>query len=397
MNLYPFLLVVAVFLVSACGKTDPIAPATYTCADGLAQAGDQHPDADDLNALLDKQLPHFVGVQVALTDAQGNRWTGARGMADIQAGVDLQTCHRIPIASISKTITAAVILQQFDDGLLDLDDLLSVYLPASLIGEIPNASEATLRQLLNHTSGIPDYLTAKQFLNSLNEPYLIETQREKLKYAHNQEPTNSPGEEFSYSNTNFVLLGLVAEVIDEMPLWEVIDARIAQPLSLPNFAMGTELDPIPDDVARPYLALNGGKYSDIISFAVSDAATGDGGILTNMNELSGFFSGLFTGGLVNGASLTEMTSNIMDVPERQSDFDWPNEGYGLGLSRWNTPAGLAYGHTGSTGSYLSALFYFPDTGVMLSYVTTSVDNSDPDAFDEAFERLREELFEIATR
>ena len=383
-----------VLFVSACAKTDPIPPATYTCSDVITHVGDQHPKANELNALLDKQLPQFVGVQVALTDASGQRWSGARGMADIQADVELLTCHRIPIASISKTITATVILQQVDDGLLTLEDNVSDYLPVSLIGEIDNASESTLRQLLNHTSGIPDYLTTKQFLNSLNEPYLIETQREKLKYAYNQSATNGIGEKFSYSNTNFVLLGLIAEVVDAKPLWEVIEDRIAQPLGLANFAMGTERDPIPDDVARPYLALNDDKYIDIISFAVSDAATGDGGILTNMLELNTFMEALFSGSLLSQNSLNEMTSNFVDVPEEQADFDWPNEGYGLGISRWNTPAGLAYGHTGATGSYLAFSLYYPSSEVLLSYVTTSVNNSDPDAFDEAFDALQDGLFEI---
>jgi len=134
-----------VLFVSACAKTDPIPPATYTCSDVITHVGDQHPKANELNALLDKQLPQFVGVQVALTDASGQRWSGARGMADIQADVELLTCHRIPIASISKTITATVILQQVDDGLLTLEDNVSDYLPVSLIGEIDNASESTLR------------------------------------------------------------------------------------------------------------------------------------------------------------------------------------------------------------------------------------------------------------
>ncbi len=405
MNVHSYYLIAVVLFfsaplyigLSACAKTEPIPPASYICSDGIAQAGNLHPDADELNAVLDKQLPHFVGVQVALIDAQGNRWTGARGYADIEADVSLETCHRIPIASISKTITAAVIMQQVDESLISLDDKVSEFLPASLIGELSNASEATLRQLLNHTSGIPDYLTFKQFLNSLNEPFLLETQREKLKYAYGKEPSHALGAKFSYSNTNFVLLGLVAEVVDDKPLWEVIDARIAQPLGLPNFAMGTESDPIPDDVARPYLALNGGKYINLLSFAVSDAATGDGGILTNMQELNAFTEALFEGGILSSGSLAEMTSNIVSVPEEQADFDWPDEGYGLGLSRWNTPQGLAYGHTGATGSYLSVSLYFPATGVTLSYVTTSVDNSDPEAFDTAIENLQDELFEIATR
>ncbi|MEM9261108.1 MAG: serine hydrolase domain-containing protein, partial [Bacteroidota bacterium] len=281
-----FLLSIFLFFLIACDNAEVVPAATYRCELTFPDEGAEHPQAAAFWELIDKALPYTTGIQVALTDNDGRTWTGARGFADIANQVPLETCHRLMIASISKVATAVLIMQLQEEGRLSVEDPLTDWLPEDLIGPLANSNEVSLRQLLNHTSGIPDYLTSRQTLNALNKPFLLETQREKLGYAYDLPATNAAGTTFSYSNTNYVLLGLVVEEALNQPLWEAVENRFKLPLGLRHFAMGTEQNPIPADVARPYLAFTNGKFIDVTASAVADAATGDGGIVTNLQDLN---------------------------------------------------------------------------------------------------------------
>ena len=360
-------------LLFACDE-EPALPADhYDCGSAPSTIENNSPQIAEFTALMERMLPLTTGIQMSVTNADGSTWSGARGYADIGNNARLEPCHRLAVASISKLITSILIMQLRDEGQLSLEDNLAQHLPTSLIDEIANHDSATLRQLLNHTSGIPDYLTFRQTLNSLNRPFLKETQEEKLKYAYGQDQTNAAGEAFSYSNTNYLLLGLVIESVTSRSLAVVVRERIANPLGLSRLTMGTEEDPIPDDVARPYLAYLGGKYSSVIATAVSDAATGDGGILSNTAELNVVLRALFEGSLVSPNSLAEMTSNFVPVGD-QADFEeWPDEGYSLGVTRYNTPWGTAWGHTGLTSAYNSLAIYFPESGISFAYATNGFD------------------------
>ncbi len=366
--LLPFLLFLA-----ACDKPIIVPSSTYDCNLTAPQTGAAHPQAEQFAALLDKALPYTTGVQVAVTSSDGATWTDARGFADLANNIPLEPCHRLMVASISKVTTAVLIMQAQEEGLLDIDDPLTDWLNNDLIGDLANSGEVSLRQLLNHTSGIPDYLTQEQTLNAFNNPFLLETQEEKLRYAYGLNADNAPGEAYSYSNTNYTLLGLVIEKVRGKGLADVVEEQYTVPLGLHHFAMGTEDNPIPEDVARPYLALTNGKFIDVTATAVSDAATGDGGIVSNLQDLNLWMEAVFAGEIISEASLAEMTRDFVLVGD-QADFEeWPEEAYGLGFTRYTTPWGVALGHTGSTSSYNSTLFYFPESGVTFSIIANGVD------------------------
>ncbi|MEM6394959.1 MAG: serine hydrolase domain-containing protein [Bacteroidota bacterium] len=390
-----FLLSISVFFLFACDSAQIAAPNTYNCS--LTEDLDPalHPEHDVFIDILDETLPLTTGAQLALTDAEGLSWTGSVGFADIAGNITLEPCHRFMIASISKVITATMIMQLQDEELLSIDDSLSDWLDADLIGPIDNANEVSLRQLLNHTSGIRDYLGAEQLFNSLNQTSLLETQREKLRYVYDLDAYHAPGEDYTYSNTNYVLLGLVVEQARNMPLWDAVYQFITQPLGLQRFGMGTESNPIPNDVVRPYLANPGGHYFNFIEQAVSDAATGDGGIASNMQDLNKFMLALFTGDIVSPPALEAMTSDFQILSEEESDFSrWPDEGYSLGITRYNTEGGLAYGHTGLTSTYVSVSLYFPDTRAIFSLSTNGIDLGLLEAFEDKSEEIVDRLIEI---
>lgn len=376
----------------SCEKEITVEPNIYNC--GLTQENlPAHSKAAELQAIIEGMVDKVPGIQVALTSENGERWTGAAGYADIPNNIRMEDCHPIMIASISKVVTAVMIFQLQDEGVLKIEDPLSNWLDNSIIGAIPNANQVSLTHLLNHTSGIPDYLNTEQTIDAFNQPNYKLTQLEKLDYIKGEDADYNVGEKFSYSNTNYLLLGLVVQQARGMMLWDAIQQFIAAPLGLTNFVMGTEAEPVPEGSARPYLALNGDKYFDVMQWAVADAATGDGGIASNMQDLNLFFEALFQEEIISGTALAQMTENIVLIGDDGQDFDeWEDEGYGYGITRYNTQKGLAFGHTGSTASYNSLSFYYPQNGVVLSIISNGISTTlDEDTITD----LRDDLLDVA--
>lgn len=349
----------------ACEDSEMVSPETYSCNLTYADNSASHPHSDLFQSAIDDMAKMTTGIQLAVTTPEGT-WTGSSGMADIPNSVPLQSCHKLMIGSISKIYTGVLIMQLHEEGVLSVDDQLSDWIDASIVERIDNADEVTIRQLLFHMSGIREYLDVEHHVNAVNIPNFKKTQLEKLKYIYDLEAYEKPGEVYNYSNTNYVLLGLIVEEARNMALWDAVGLYITQPLGLQNSLMGTHEDPIPAGTARPYLAVRGEKYMDIMHYSVADAATGDGGIASNMQDLNAFIENLFNHNLINETTLQLMISDTADGSDAASYPEWPGEEYGLGIEIYHTPYGTAYGHTGSTSSYSSYLLHFPDQNVTIS-------------------------------
>ncbi|MEM7370489.1 MAG: serine hydrolase domain-containing protein [Bacteroidota bacterium] len=364
-------------LMLGCVEEEPIPPVNYDCELSFPDKSASHPQQDAFQTALELLGENVSGVQVAIRTADHQFWLGAGGWADMSIQQAMEPCHKTMIGSVSKIYTAVLILQLQQENRLDIEDSLSDWLDAEILDGIENADQVNIRQLLNHTSGIRDYLGAKQFINSLNKPYFRQTQLEKLSYVRGKSAYHAPEADYTYSNTNYVLLGLIVEKARNMPLWEVVDQYLAQPLGLENTQMGTHIQPIPDGTARPYYFHRGKQYRNIMPIAVADAATGDGGIASNMQEVSYFIEALFEGQLLDSSTLAQMTNTLTLVGEEEADFSqWPGESYGLGLNMYQTPYGPAYGHTGLTSTYNTFVFYFPDQQMTLAIAYNGDGTSD---------------------
>ncbi len=364
MKKYILLIAIAVFGM-ACEKMETLEPSVYECNLTFTDNSETHPKkAIFENAILElsKITP---GIQVTVQSSDGLIWNGAAGMADLDNNIPLEPCQPFMIGSISKVYTAVLIFQLQDEGILSIDDKLSDWLAADFINEIENANEVTLKQLLNHTSGIKDYLGIEHFVDALNIPNYTLTQREKLEYIYGKAADHAPGAEHTYSNSNYVLLGLVIENARNMRLWEAVDKHIVEPLGLQNTSMGTESNPIPTGTVRPYLASRGNQSYDIMPNAVSDAATGDGGIASNMQDLNAFIHAIFDKTIISDAAFQQMTENLVDV-DGYTYPNWEEEFYGYGVEVYDTEFGRAFGHSGSTSAYNAFLLHYPEENVTIS-------------------------------
>jgi D-alanyl-D-alanine carboxypeptidase len=252
------------------------------------------------------------------------------GFARLHPRVPMRAVVHYRIASVTKTFVATVVLQLAGQGKVSLDDPVERWLP----GLVPNGAAITVRMLLNHTSGLYDIADDPALLAEFAQnPTRQWTPREVLRFALSQPPLSAPGSSSAYSNTGYILLGLVIEAVTGEPLDQVLGERLVQPLRLraTSFPSGTGL---PEPAAHGY-ELRDGRFIELIYNP--SIAWGTGHIVSNVADLSTFFAALLKGRLLPAALLKQMKAGPA-----------PKTGWiaGLGLLTTRTPCGTAYGHGG---------------------------------------------------
>ena len=250
MKYYIFLIVMGV-LISACTKDD-MSSIQYT-NDPLpfADSSANHPRAEIYQSILDShQKQGLMGASMMIRDENG-MWLGCSGMSDVEAGLDVYSSQQFLIASISKVFTAATVFSLVDKGILSLEDPVSKWIKPSLLDKLKNSEEAQIQHLLSHTSGIPDYYTLAYDMDRMNEEYNNWSYEEILAYAYKLNPTNGVGETYYYSNTNFLLLGMILESSTGKKLGQIYDEEVFTPLNLESAYYSFD-NPIPEGCAKGY-------------------------------------------------------------------------------------------------------------------------------------------------
>jgi D-alanyl-D-alanine carboxypeptidase len=343
----------------ACESPDILPPETYQCSVSFADSSQLHPRATDYQRLLDENRQLGLAGAVLLVKDRDGLWQGASGKADLANNIDMQVCHRHMIASISKIFTATTFFYYVDQGLVSPDDFLGGRLPESQIGKVANASGSQLFHLLSHTSGIPDYYSMMHSLDRFNRGQNDWSQEEVLTYAQGLAPTNGIGETYRYSNTNYLLLGMVIEAVSGKTLKEAYAEAIFDPLGLESAYYDLEA-PIPANAPKGYADLYGdGKLAESEFLYGDEMRTGDGGIAINAHDLARFIEALDKGELISSSSLAAM-KNWFDLPEEAIYEDLGETRNGYGLEYFEGPGGYAIGHTGAVDGFLSILLYFPE-------------------------------------
>ncbi|WP_443055829.1 serine hydrolase domain-containing protein [Streptomyces sp. NBC_00690] len=268
------------------------------------------------------------------------------GVADLDTGAPVPSDGRVRIGSNSKTYLAVVVLQLVGEGRVDLDGPIETHLPGLVRGEDIDGRNITVRQLLQNTSGLPnytDYLDPDWF--RIRDIYW--EPRELLDLAPAHKATFPPGTDWSYSNTNFLLAGLLVQKVTGRPPAEEIERRILQPLGLRD-----TYTPVPGErgIRGPhpqgYHADDPEQTPRNITRMDPSWAWAVGSMIATPSDLSRFFSGLMNGRLLNPALLEQMRTTV------PADKLWPGWRYGLGLlSAPLSCGGLVWGHGGDIPGY----------------------------------------------
>ncbi|MFE3638693.1 serine hydrolase domain-containing protein [Streptomyces sp. NPDC059168] len=323
-------------------------------AQAQAVADDDH--ASTRASLGALQAISGPGAGLYAGDGAGS-WSLSVGTSDIFANRPVQPTDHYRIGSQTKTFTAAAVLQLVDEGEIDLDTAIERYLPGVVDGNGYDGNTITVRQLLQHTSGIPTSDPHPQA--SADGTYtLAALVRDGLSHS----PAFPPGTSFQYSNTNFEILGMLIERLTGTPVSKAITSRIIEPLAL----TGTRF-PEPGDrsittpLVHGYRGVRVGPFSywqDITTFEPSIFSSA-GGMISTEQDLTTFYQALVDGRVISRPAL-----NQMETPSAYSSS-------GLGLDRLPLPCGgAAYGHNGGVPGYLSLSLATPD-GRHVSLMTNS--------------------------
>ncbi|MDN3352822.1 serine hydrolase domain-containing protein [Actinomadura sp. DC4] len=262
------------------------------------------------------------------------------GVGDLKTGAPIPGDGRFRIGSMTKPYVATVVLQLVGEHRVALDAPIERYLPGLVRGNGNDGREITVREMLQHTSGLPDYLIYLSFPDLIAHPYAHYDRSALLSLALGHPALFRPGKGWSYSNTDYLLAGLLIEKVTGHPYGEEIRRRILTPLGLRATSVPGDRTTIPGPHARGYVRPdNGTPVVEMTEFNPSVAA-GSGDMISSGADMSRFFDALLHGRLLRPAQLREMMTT-------RATGGADGRAYGLGLESRSLPCGGVYwGHGG---------------------------------------------------
>ncbi|MED3416176.1 serine hydrolase [Bacillus thuringiensis] len=291
-------------------------------------------------AMRDTLQLGYPGI-LAKTSEGGKTWGYAAGIADLRTKKPMKTDFRFRIGSVTKTFTATVVLQLAGENRLKLNDYIEDWLPGVIQGNGYDGNKITIRHILNHTSGIAEYSRSKDAdFTDTKKSYTAE---ELVKMGVSLPPDFAPGKGWSYSNTGYVLLGILIEKVTGNSYAEEVENRIIEPLDLSNTFLPGNSSVIPGTKhARGYLQLDGA--SELKDVTYINPGSSDGDMISTADDLNKFFSYLLGGKLLKEQQLKQM---LTTVPTNRE-----GTGYGLGILEIKLPNGVSvWGHRGAVPGF----------------------------------------------
>ncbi|MFB7532305.1 serine hydrolase domain-containing protein [Streptomyces sp. NPDC056178] len=320
----------------------PSGGASATSAPGYRQ-DDLRLDTDALQAL------GITGVQARVTTASGRDLVATAGVAVAGTNRPVPRDGYFRIASTGKALMATVILQLVDEGKLSLDDTVDRRLPGVIHGNGNDGRKITVRRLLQNTSGLHDDLpgfdTPQQYYQHRYDTY---TPEQIVARAMKHHPDFRPGTGWSYSNTGYVVLGMIAEKAAGRPWQEEVESRILKPLGMNHTYLSGTASTLRRPHADGYQVFASGERTNVTEQIVPDL----GGYVSTTADVNRFFRGLLGGKLLSEARMAEMQDTV-PVDKRIEAF-WPRGRYGLGLvNRPLTCGGSYWSHEGGEAGYIT--------------------------------------------
>lgn len=318
----------------------------------------------------------FPGATLGVVLANGESFGLAVGFSDRETRRPMKLADRMLAGSVGKTFAAATTLQLIKEGKIGLDDKIEKYLGSEQwFSRLPNAKDITVRQLMNHTSGLVRYEFKEQFTKDLTaNPEKIWKPAELVAYLLDEKPPFEAGEGWDYSDTNYIVLGMIIEKVTGRRFYDEANRRILKPLKL--------TDTIPQDgpnlqgVVQGYAGANnpfGGTDAMIVNgtFAINPQFewTG-GGYASTAHDLARWAKMIYEG----KAFAPDLLPQVLDGVS--APMLGRETRYGLGVIVRKTTVGTSYGHSGFFPGYVTDMMYFPEHKVALAVqVNTSVGRS----------------------
>ena len=309
----------------------------------------------------------LAGVNLAVSLADGRVVTAAAGQADRETGEPLRPEHRMLAGSVGKTYAVALLLQLVAAGRLGLDDpVAGFFADAPWYARLANAEDLTVRRLANHTSGLPRWVFQPALWQALgSDPDRRWTGAERLALILDLAPVHAAGEAFAYSDSNYILLGMIVERIAGHTYEDLLRQRIAAPLGLTRTTPSDRraLDGLAAGYTKaenpfglPAKVAEGGVYAVNPQFEWTG-----GGVITTAGDLARWARALYAGDVLSPAMRAQMVE--------PSPFPTKLPGaarYGLGAIVRSTDLGPAHGHDGFMPGYVTSMSYYPQVDLAIA-------------------------------
>jgi len=369
---------------------------SYALAQSTAKSAEK---TASLQQKLQQQLDawHAAGkfpgatLGVALTDA--TFFGLAVGVSDRERKTPMKPSDLMLQGSVGKTYVAAVAMQLVHEGKLDLDSKIEKYLgKEKWFDRLPNAHDITVRMLMNHTSGLVRYEFKEQFTKDLtSNPDKVWKPEELVAYILDTKAPFAAGQSWEYSDTNYIVLGMIIERLTHSTYYEQARKRILNPLKLTH-TVPSNSRVIPG-LVQGYAGDNnpfGGTDAMIVNgkFAINPQFEWcGGGMASTTEDLARWAKAMYEGRAFDASLLKEMLNG---VPAKLG----PESKYGLGVIIRPTPLGISYGHSGFFPGYITEMMYFPESKIALA---VQVNTSVPRSTGKPLSRLLAELAETITK
>jgi D-alanyl-D-alanine carboxypeptidase len=360
------------------------------------------PAQTDANALRQKLQANldewhkngkFAGATVGVCLADGSCFGLATGFADLETKRQMKPNDVLLAGSVGKTYVAAVALQLVKEGKINLDEKIEKYLgKETWFARLPNAKDITVRQLMNHTSGLVRYEFKDQFTKDLTaNPDKVWRPEDLISYILDTKAPFEAGKGWDYSDTNYIVLGMIIEKVTGQKYYDLAKSRVLKPLKLENTSPqdSRTIKGLVQGYAgsdNPFggkdLVLENGKFIINPQFEWTG-----GGMATTAEDLARWAKLMYEGKAFDSTLLPEMLNGV-SAPMLGRETK-----YGLGVIIRPTRAGLAYGHSGFFPGYMTEMMYFPETKISLA---VQVNSSVPQNLGKPLGRVLVEMYEAVT-
>ncbi len=344
----------------------------------------QHDNLPTLEAKFQQELDQlwrlhrFPGATAAFVLPEGQHRVFATGYADREQGIQMSPDSLQLAGSVGKSFTAAVVLSLAQDGVLNLDDKVSKWLGQERwMWRLPNQRDITIRTLLNHSSGIPDHTHDERFLQTLrsrlrSNPDFRLSPAELIQFVVDKDALFAAGRQFAYSDTNYILAGMVIERASGSSYFGELVRRFLEPLhlsltgpadrrGLPSLATGYVGGGNPFGLPRKTVSRSILAVNPMIQWTA-------GGLVSNPLDLARWAKALYEEKALKKPYLDELLGSV--APDRKG------RKYGLGVQIENSEFGPLYGHDGWFPGYRTRMAYFPDHQVAVAIQINTDDQID---------------------
>ena len=316
----------------------------------------ENPNWTQVQAKMDSLVSHGVpGVSFGVK-TKNLEWYQTAGLSKLETSKSMEPFQLHYLQSISKTYLATAVLLLAESGQIDLDQAVAKYLPASTAQLVDQSDKMTVRMLMNHTSGIPEYNYLPEYLTMLlqveNNPF---EPIDYIRYLEGKKVNWEPGTRYSYRNSGFVLLALMVDHVTGDHA-QFIQEKILDPLDLKCTFYRNTLNYLenPRLVDAYWDRYSNGKIENVNTLQKNNvkAMVGDDGLITDSKDGLKFLEALLSGKIIQESSLAQMKTWVND---RNG-----NPTYGLGLDKSEIAGREAWGHSGGGLGAGVQLYYFPE-------------------------------------